>query len=98
MDRASTNSGLRSPSRKVRIPRDLSVVSFNNQFESAHAGLTSYQFDMTGMAMQMLTFLLYPRLDRRLRPVKGEGGIVEVGGYIVDRGSMGRAPGKSRAS
>ena len=78
-------------SRRVRIPRDLSLVGFNDQIESSYYGLSSYHFDMTGMAMRMLTFLLHPDSDRRLRPRTEPGAVQSIGGFIVDRGSMGMA-------
>jgi len=78
-------------SRNARIPRDLSVISFNDQFESGAAGLSSFHFDMVGMAMRMLTFLLYPSLERRLHPGRDACRIEGIGGFIVDRGSIGQA-------
>jgi len=82
-------------SRKICIPGDMSVVSFNNQFESAYSALTSYQFDMTGMAMRLLSLLLYPDLDRRLHGRQEPAAVEEIGGFIVDRGSMGVPPPRS---
>jgi hypothetical protein len=76
-------------SRGVRIPRDLSVVGFNDQFEAAFYGLSSYHFDMTGMAMRMLTFLLSPANERRLRPIAQA--VEGLGGFLMDRGSVGKA-------
>jgi len=76
-------------SRGVRIPRDLSVVGFNDQFEAAFYGLSSYHFDMTGMAMRILTFLLSPENERRLRPVSQP--VEGLGGFLMDRGSVGNA-------
>jgi DNA-binding LacI/PurR family transcriptional regulator len=76
-------------SRRIRVPRDLSVAGFNNQFESGYTGLSSYHFDIAGMAMRMLTFLLHPALDRRLRPGKYAPLHEGISGFIVERGSMG---------
>jgi DNA-binding LacI/PurR family transcriptional regulator/DNA-binding transcriptional regulator YhcF (GntR family) len=78
-------------SRRVRIPRDISLIGFNDQIESSYYGLSSYHFDMTGMAMRMLTFLLHPLQDQRLRPRTEAGAVEGIGGFIVDRGSMGKA-------
>jgi DNA-binding LacI/PurR family transcriptional regulator len=75
-------------SHRVRVPRDLSVVSINDQFESLLSGLTSYHFDMTSVAMRALTFLLSPASDRRLRP--NAPALEPVGGFIIDRGSAGK--------
>jgi len=77
-------------SHRVQVPRDLSLVGFNNQFEAPYAGLSSYHFDMTGMAMRMLTFLLYPRQEQRLRPSAQAGAPEGIGGFIVERGSVGK--------
>jgi len=74
--------------QRVQVPRDLSLAGFNNQFEAPHANLSSYHFDMTGMAMRTLTFLLYPSQERRLRPAKQATAVEGIGGFMMDRGSV----------
>jgi len=50
-----------------------------------------WHFDMTGMAMRMLTFLLSPANECRLRPVSQA--VEGLGGFLMDRGSVGKARG-----
>jgi hypothetical protein len=75
-------------SRHVHVPRDLSLVSFNDQLKSGNACMSSFHFDMTGMAMRMLMFLLYPAQERRLRPGKQSSALEGIDGFIVDHGSL----------
>lgn len=69
----------------VRVPQDLSVVGFNGSFEAFQAGLSSYQFNVAGMVMRMLDWVLTPQ---RGRPI-AHGRRIAVGGVLIRRPSLG---------
>jgi DNA-binding LacI/PurR family transcriptional regulator len=67
----------------VRVPRDISLVSFDNTPAALENGLTSFDFNVGTAVGRILAFLLYP-LDftsRHARPV------VEIEGMIIERNS-----------
>jgi hypothetical protein len=70
---------------RLRIPQDLSVVSFNGSFEAFQAGLSSYQFDIAGMVMRMLDCVIAPQ---RGRPT-ARGRRFPVNGVLIRRPSLG---------
>lgn len=70
------------------LPRDLSLVSFDDTIESFGHGLTSYNFNMTQVTHNMLDHILNYAPNRRRTP-----SVVEIPGMIMQRGSSGRVPG-----
>jgi DNA-binding LacI/PurR family transcriptional regulator/DNA-binding transcriptional regulator YhcF (GntR family) len=61
------------------IPRDISVVGFDDWRESLGQGLTTYNFNMLGIVQQALQMIL-DRNFLKIKPV-----ISEVDGYVVER-------------
>lgn len=53
--------------RGLRVPRDISVMGFDDSFEAFTAGLTSYSFNTASAVRPMLDFLLRPRTSRPSR-------------------------------
>jgi len=69
---------------RVRVPGDLRLVSFDNTDDALYHGLTSYEFDVRGMALAML--------DRVLRPNQQPAStdtsrVVTHSGVVIGRGS-----------
>lgn len=66
----------------IRVPGDLSVVSFDNTIDAMERGLTSYDFNPRAIVYRMLSFIMQPRVFYSRRPV-------EVAGVMVERGTVG---------
>jgi DNA-binding transcriptional regulator YhcF (GntR family) len=63
----------------VSVPRDISVVGFDNTTEAFRTGLTSYDFNMSAMAHQALDFLQGRNAYIRrasLRPITVKGTVI----------------------
>jgi DNA-binding transcriptional regulator YhcF (GntR family) len=71
----------------VRLPRELSLVSFDNISESFSAGLSSFDFEVGAVVHAAVAFVVDggPRQGRPSLPV-------EPFGYVSARGSSGPAP------
>lgn len=78
-------SALRFLSKKgVEVPEKISVVGFEDILEAISANLTTYNFDIRGVAQTMVAFISNPSLF----PVK-EGLFLEKNGFVVPRQSSG---------
>lgn len=65
----------------VRVPEDISIISFDNTIDAMEYHLTSYDFNNLGIITMILRFILAPhtmKLQRR-------GGCIEVDGTLVVR-------------
>jgi DNA-binding LacI/PurR family transcriptional regulator/DNA-binding transcriptional regulator YhcF (GntR family) len=76
---------LRSHNRKV--PQDISVVGFDGDPLGLDKGLTSFDFDFSAIARQMLSFVSHPMTATTFT----KGSRIEMPGFIVHRSSAGRA-------
>lgn len=76
--------------RRAVVPSCVSLVGFDNSRAAFEANLTSYSFNVQGVAAAMVDHVLQPRRVRaRLR-----GGIDAVAGFVVERGSTAHAAGR----
>lgn len=73
--------------REVRVPEDISVVSFDDSTEAFGEGLTSYDFNMPPLVEHVLNHILAP--NRSAGPT--DGAAVEIPGKVMVRRSAGRA-------
>jgi DNA-binding LacI/PurR family transcriptional regulator len=71
--------------RGVKIPGRLSILGFDDAFEAFVARITSYNFNGQAAAVATLEHVLAAR-----RP-KGDAGAMEIGGYVTERATTGRA-------
>ena len=71
------------------VPGDISVVSFDNSYQSFLYGLTSYDFNAPAAFRAMIDHLLHPYGKRGL---PGAGGAVEIEGFLRIRSSSSKAP------
>ncbi|MBN1757236.1 MAG: substrate-binding domain-containing protein [Chitinispirillaceae bacterium] len=71
----------------VRIPEELSIVSFDNTLDAMEYQLTSYDFNIHGIISMMLRFVLAPHT---VKPARKTGSCLEVDGTLVVRRSTGR--------
>ncbi|MDD5673479.1 MAG: substrate-binding domain-containing protein [Chitinivibrionales bacterium] len=70
-----------------RVPADMALVSFDDDFNALFRNLSSYNFNLSGLLHQALEHLLRPSFPS----VKQADGPVEIRGYVVQRGSLGEA-------
>jgi DNA-binding transcriptional regulator YhcF (GntR family) len=64
----------------VRVPEDLSVISFDNTLDAMEYKLTSYDFNLNGIVSIMLRYALRPSSvssPRRKTVIEAEGAIIE---------------------
>ncbi len=74
----------------------VSVIGFNDQLDAFQHRLTSYNFNTDALASAVLFHVQFP--ERRLKRVPSKKHEpVLLGGYVVDRGSVGKAPREKRA-
>ncbi|MBD3321074.1 MAG: GntR family transcriptional regulator [Chitinivibrionales bacterium] len=71
--------------KKIRVPGELSVCSFDDSPVSMRRGLTSYNFNMRAYAHAMQTFIV----NRRAMPVRPSRRAIEIEGMVVERVSSG---------
>jgi DNA-binding LacI/PurR family transcriptional regulator len=69
--------------RNIRIPDDISVISFDNTLDSMEYQLTSYDFNNHGIITMILRYILAPHTIKSGR----KGGCIEVDGTLVVRRS-----------
>lgn len=74
----------------IRVPKDISVISFDDSKAATDNDLSSYSFALPDIARKVLAHVLSPRSKR---PVQEEPQ-VECEGLLVDRGSSGPARNK----
>jgi DNA-binding LacI/PurR family transcriptional regulator/DNA-binding transcriptional regulator YhcF (GntR family) len=77
----------------IGVPREMSVIGFDDAQESFTAGLSSYNFNFSEAAMQALAYVLNPKDPN----VAGKTA-VECKGFVVERESTARARKKARES
>jgi DNA-binding LacI/PurR family transcriptional regulator/DNA-binding transcriptional regulator YhcF (GntR family) len=70
----------------VRVPQEVSVVSYDDTIEAFGVGLSSYNFNVAAMAQAMLDHIL-----RDARPRKAGAGVLEIPGTVMARRSSGQA-------
>ena len=78
--------------RSIRIPEDLSIISFDNTLDAMEYQLTSYDFNNHGIISMMLRFILAPHT---FKPARRTGDCLEVDGTLVVRRSTARVQGAS---
>jgi DNA-binding transcriptional regulator YhcF (GntR family) len=71
----------------VRVPEDISVISFDNTLDAMENQLTSYDFNPNGIVSIMLRFALRPS---SVSPLRGRG-VIEADGTIIERRSTARS-------
>jgi DNA-binding LacI/PurR family transcriptional regulator/DNA-binding transcriptional regulator YhcF (GntR family) len=71
----------------IHIPRDLSILSFDNTIDAMEYQLSTYDFNNNGIVNMMLRYILSPSTI----PAQDRGKIIEVDGTIVVRRSTGPA-------
>jgi DNA-binding LacI/PurR family transcriptional regulator/DNA-binding transcriptional regulator YhcF (GntR family) len=69
--------------RNIRVPDDISIISFDNTLDAMEYQLTSYDFNNQGLVSMIMRFILAPNT---IKPVK-KGDCIEVDGSLVVRRS-----------
>ena len=72
--------------RRVRVPEWLSVIGFDNTGDALYSDLTSYDFDVPGVALKMLDHVLRPG-GSTFAPAQR---VVNSVGMAIARGSTAR--------
>jgi DNA-binding LacI/PurR family transcriptional regulator len=72
--------------RKIKVPRDISIVGFDGDLLGFENGITSYDFDFQNIGRQMIAFLFQPTS----RAYFGKKQHLEMPGLPVLRDSTGR--------
>ncbi|MDD5676218.1 MAG: substrate-binding domain-containing protein, partial [Chitinivibrionales bacterium] len=70
-----------------RVPADISLVGFDDDFNSLFRNLSTYNFNLPALLHQALKHLLHPVFPA----AKQAAGPVEIKGYVIQRGSLKRA-------
>lgn len=70
--------------KKAAIPQEVSVIGFENTEEAIFAELSSYEFDVAGVAQAMIAFFLNPEFFKQHKA-----GALNCDGFIVPRGTTG---------
>jgi DNA-binding LacI/PurR family transcriptional regulator/DNA-binding transcriptional regulator YhcF (GntR family) len=73
----------------IRIPRDMSLIGFDDSKAATDNDLTSYSFTFSEIARKILAYVLSPRQ----RVHQQDGNVVECEGLLIERGSSGPARG-----
>jgi DNA-binding LacI/PurR family transcriptional regulator/DNA-binding transcriptional regulator YhcF (GntR family) len=76
--------------KSIRIPEDLSIVSFDNTLDAMEYHLTSYDFNNQGIIAMMLRYIIAPHT---IKPAARRGGFIEVDGTLVERRSTSNVKG-----
>jgi DNA-binding GntR family transcriptional regulator len=76
--------------KDVRLPQNLSLIGFDNTMQGLGAGLTSYSFNISAIAIAMLDHLLGGRMTRGITMQKP----IQIPGVVLERRTTGPAPKK----
>ncbi|MBD3240754.1 MAG: GntR family transcriptional regulator [Chitinivibrionales bacterium] len=68
--------------RRIRVPEDISLISFDDTAEASLVGITSYNFNESQVLLSMLDWVLWPRQQ------KGAGIAAPPQGFLSDRGTV----------
>lgn len=68
-----------------RVPKDVSVVGFDNNLDALRSDLTSYDFNIPALANALVEHVT----SWRTRSGRDRGPILEIPGTLVERGSLG---------
>jgi hypothetical protein len=66
-----------------QVPKEISVIGFDDSRMAHEYGLSSYNFDFAGIAKESLLYLLNPRHQSF-----AGGSLIECGGIIMERSSL----------
>jgi DNA-binding LacI/PurR family transcriptional regulator len=78
--------------RGIDVPGKLSVVGFDDLPESFKYNLTTFNFNLVGMAYKIMSFFHEPKLPHA---PSNEPSISEVEGIIIERSTTGPPPGRT---
>ncbi|NLE02197.1 MAG: substrate-binding domain-containing protein [Fibrobacter sp.] len=67
-----------------RVPHDISLVGFDNTFQSLKQGLTSYDFNTQGLVHGMIDYLLNPSGELYNNTSR----VLHLSGKVIQRGSV----------
>ena len=76
----------------IRIPNDISIISFDDSIERLRYRITSYNFNISGTVTAVINFILQRGMFGRKQSPQ----IFEVDGFVVERESVGIAPIRKR--
>jgi DNA-binding transcriptional regulator YhcF (GntR family) len=62
---------------KISVPRDLSVIGFDNSLDAMEYQLTSYDFNTTGIINAMIRYIISPSIFPMQNIIEAEGAIIE---------------------
>lgn len=68
----------------IKVPQDISVISFNNMIEAYDNDLCSYDFNVAGFVGEMIECILQPETKKKKGRVCGQ----DNTGFIASRGSV----------
>jgi hypothetical protein len=69
--------------RSIRVPRDISIIGFDNKLGSTEEQITSYDFNIGVMALHIMRYLFAPEIS-----FPGAWGkVVEIEGFLIERAS-----------
>jgi DNA-binding LacI/PurR family transcriptional regulator/DNA-binding transcriptional regulator YhcF (GntR family) len=72
--------------KRIRVPRDLSVLGFDDTWEASYANLTSFSFNFAAVANAMIEHICNPVNAGMLRRQK----TIEIDGIVVERATIAR--------
>lgn len=72
--------------RGVHVPRDISVVGFDDMSEAHTEGITTYRFREQELAQALFAHVINSTL---FHTTKRKGSVISIGGFVVERGTSG---------